>query len=870
MNTRIIAAIFIIFLLSSIFLTYFVHSKREEEIKRQVLEDFGRIELTHAQHLSLRIEKVIKSIQDDLLILGEIKSVRQADSSCSEVLRRAFIRLEYKISGINRVDLKGSVLCSSNIKFHGVNIASSPTYQNFLKTKKPLIGRAEISPDGIKHIAIYVPLQDGGKLVGALEAEIYLDEIQDKYLQQPGLRKETYAFIVDDDGTVLSYPDRSFLMHVLIGPTGSISSGNDELTRIFRDFLENEMGYSFYYYGSDKIAGYAPVNLGNGRKWMVGVTTPIAAIDSDISVLMRNIYKETIIIIGFLLAIGLAVTLFLKRWNDILKREIESKTRALKASKKKYKGLIETSTDAIISINEKGEIILWNRAAERILGYREDEILGKPLTIIIPEEYRKQHLISFNNFLKTRKPKIIGKTVELMGLRKDGVKFPIELSLSYLKTNEGYIFTAFIRDISHRKSLEKEIKDKHSELHKTYAKISALHRIGQVISRSLNLEEILRVALDEILKQLNADAGGIYLLEEDGKTLTLHFPTGLSDEFVKKLGKIKTGKGISGKAVQERKPVSIDISEYPTPEYENILYKEGIKSAASAPIFARGRVIGAITIGSKKERKFTSEDLELLGSIGMQLGAYIENSKLHEDLLKAYEELKSLDELKSNLIARVSHELRTPITIAKGALELAEMETDPEIKNRLIKMAIDALIRQNMIVGDLLEASMLERRSCSLNFEPVDVARAILLTVAELESMASKKNIKIKTKISKNLPKAWCDFDKLRHVLRNLIHNAIKFNVDGGKVIVEARKKKKEVEVCVIDTGIGIPEDKIDKIFDRFYQIDSGLNRRYSGTGMGLAIVKEIVESHGGRIKVKSKRKKGSTFCFTLPMATAD
>jgi two-component system sensor histidine kinase VicK len=104
-------------------------------------------------------------------------------------------------------------------------------------------------------------------------------------------------------------------------------------------------------------------------------------------------------------------------------------------------------------------------------------------------------------------------------------------------------------------------------------------------------------------------------------------------------------------------------------------------------------------------------------------------------------------------------------------------------------------------------------------------------------------------------------------VLRNLISNAIKFNKEGGEIIIEARERGNMVEVCVSDTGIGIPEDRLDKIFERFYQVDSSPSRRYGGTGLGLAIVKETVEAHGGRITVESKLGKGSRFCFTLPAA---
>ncbi len=117
------------------------------------------------------------------------------------------------------------------------------------------------------------------------------------------------------------------------------------------------------------------------------------------------------------------------------------------------------------------------------------------------------------------------------------------------------------------------------------------------------------------------------------------------------------------------------------------------------------------------------------------------------------------------------------------------------------------------------------------------------------------------------LPRVKGDFKALKHVFHNLIDNAIKFNKDGGEVLIEAREKQGMIEVCVSDTGIGIPRELQKKVFERFYQVDSSLTRRYGGTGMGLEIAREIMEAHGGEIKVESRPGGGSRFCFTLPIA---
>jgi PAS domain S-box-containing protein len=260
-----------------------------------------------------------------------------------------------------------------------------------------------------------------------------------------------------------------------------------------------------------------------------------------------------------------------------------------------------------------------------------------------------------------------------------------------------------------------------------------------------------------------------------------------------------------------------------------------------------------------------------LAKINEQLQLEITERKRAEvKLQKAYEELKTLDEMKSNLIARVSHELKTPITIGKSAVEMAMREEDPDKRREMLVMALDAWNRENRIATDLIDAARLEKGELRLSPEGLDIRDVITLCAGDMRRMARKKKVSIRTSVPGELPWVTGDFRALKHVLYNLIDNAIKFNMDGGEVLIEAREKKGMVEVCVSDAGLGIPGDKIGKVFDRFYQVDGSLTRSYGGMGMGLAIVKEIVEAHGGRIWVESESGKGSRFCFTLPIVTAE
>jgi len=279
----------------------------------------------------------------------------------------------------------------------------------------------------------------------------------------------------------------------------------------------------------------------------------------------------------------------------------------------------------------------------------------------------------------------------------------------------------------------------------------------------------------------------------------------------------------------------------------------GVFSIGTSPIFEDGEIIGSVHV-CRDITDHVEKDLMLKDAF--------------DKLTLAHDELKELDELKISVIDNVSHELRTPITVALGALELIEEEEEPEEKGKLIDMAKKSLLRQNMIIEDMLEAAKMEDAAdINLRTDALDIKRAITLMVDEFIPLAKAEEINLETKISEDLPLAEADFKRLAHVLRNLISNAMKFTGVEGTITVEAAPDKNGVMISVSDTGIGIPVDEHKKIFNRFYQVDGSISRRFGGTGMGLAIVKAIIEAHGSEIEVESEEGKGTKFTFTLPLA---
>ncbi len=242
--------------------------------------------------------------------------------------------------------------------------------------------------------------------------------------------------------------------------------------------------------------------------------------------------------------------------------------------------------------------------------------------------------------------------------------------------------------------------------------------------------------------------------------------------------------------------------------------------------------------------------------------------KAERALRKAYDNLRRLEQLKSDIIANVSHELRTPITIAKGYIELAREEEDKDVRKELLNTAVKALVRLNDIVDDLISVADIARGKFRLNPRKVRIGELVRRAVDEKQESAKARDVKLELQLECDVS-MFADPGKLQRVLLNLIDNAIKFNRPGGRVTVRVECRDREVLFSVSDTGIGIPKERLKDIFKPLTQLDSSTTRHYGGTGTGLAVAKKVVEMHGGRIWVESTPGRGSTFYFTLPLLAA-
>jgi len=244
------------------------------------------------------------------------------------------------------------------------------------------------------------------------------------------------------------------------------------------------------------------------------------------------------------------------------------------------------------------------------------------------------------------------------------------------------------------------------------------------------------------------------------------------------------------------------------------------------------------------------------------------------ELQNALERLSELSELKANFISNVSHELRTPLTHIKGYLELMSSKSLGPITEEQVhalQVSQHSTARLESLIEDLIMVSITSRGELTLKQEAVDIRRVAHLTVKAMTEKAEKREVSVHAMLDKGLPAVQADNQKLSWVLSQLLDNGIKFTPAGGRVVLRAEHESDNlITVSVTDTGIGIPQDRVSEIFESFHQLDGAATRHHGGTGLGLLLVRQIVEAHGSMLEVKSVEGRGTTIKFPLLAAKVE
>jgi signal transduction histidine kinase len=413
----------------------------------------------------------------------------------------------------------------------------------------------------------------------------------------------------------------------------------------------------------------------------------------------------------------------------------------------------------------------------------------------------------------------------------------------------------------------------------TNRNLALLNQASQVLGATLDLDQVLVSVLNEVRRLLGAVASSVWLTDSETGELVCWQATEPQDEIVRGW-RLSPGEGIAGWVARTGESLIVPDIRTDERHFKGVDQTTGLKirSIVGVPLRVRENVIGVLEVVDAEVDRFRLADLELLEPLAATAAIAIENARLYAEeqqrvtaLARALEQQQELDRLKDEFLQNISHELRTPLALIMGYAELMHSgelgELQPSQRGPVAVITRRVHVLSKM-VNDLIAILSAEARE--LSEEVVDMADLVRTMLVDFHVATEEAELSLMAEIEPGLPPVTGDREQLCRVLDNLLGNALKFTPPGGSLTVRlwCDGAGKAVVLEVIDTGIGIPPDKLDRIFDRFYQVNGSAKRRYGGVGLGLALVKEIVDAHGGQVSVWSAVDKGSTFRVTLPTLT--
>lgn len=401
------------------------------------------------------------------------------------------------------------------------------------------------------------------------------------------------------------------------------------------------------------------------------------------------------------------------------------------------------------------------------------------------------------------------------------------------------------------------------------ARLNRMVEISRVLNSTTNLDNLLSRIISEAATLTNAEAASILLL--DPKTRLLQFKAS-SNEIPPEMANmpVSLNQSIAGAILTNNKPMYIkDVSRDPrwNKEVDKVIKFE-TRQILGVPMHnVNGEPVGVLEALNKNGGgDFSVSDLETITILADIAGVAIEKARLFEELEQANQELNELDEIKTNFIAVASHELRTPLGVILGYISFLREEADPSMMEQFDNV-LDAAVHLRALIQDMLNLRYVDAGTASLRMRTVDFVEIVEGLEIKSDETAVAKNQTVSITCPPDSLMVNVDPDVLEVIIGNLVNNAVKFTPQGGRIDITLQEQGSEAWFCIKDTGIGIPEDQLDRIFKRFYQIENPLRRQHEGMGLGLSIAKELVELHNGRIWAKSSNQQGSEFIVALKLA---
>jgi len=588
-----------------------------------------------------------------------------------------------------------------------------------------------------------------------------------------------------------------------------------------------------------------------------------------------------------------------------VKQDITSRKRAeetLRASELKYRSLIEQlpSVVYIDRLEGNGETLFISPQIETFFGVSVEEWMKADVSIWLDHIHPEDQREAFEAYLRLKtynEP----YDLEYRVIRSDGSMIWIHDKAQILPAPNGEMWLQGVMfDITSHKQAEERIR-------RQVESLSALREIDQAITSNFDMRVSLSFLLSRAVKLLAADAADVLLINPSSDLLQFEAGIGFRTSLPEKIS-IKLGESYAGRAAEERRLIHIpNLGREPGHRFSYGFFKEeGFLSYYGIPLIVKGRVLGVLEVFNRSVVHRDDEWFHLLEALAGQASIAIENAQLFSDLQKELLERRLIEDelrrshlelekrieertadiqrvnfelqralrVKDEFLANMSHELRTPLNAVIGLSDsLAEQTAGSlnEKQQRYVSTIRESGQHLLELINDILDLAKIEAGQVTLNREKVDVAAVCQSSLRMIKQLALKKNHEVTLDLDANIGTIWADERRLKQMLVNLLGNAVKFTPENGKLGLQVRgdREKNVITFTVWDTGIGIREEDLPRLFKPFVQLDANLARQAGGTGLGLALVAKMAALHGGSVGVESQPGQGSRFMIHLPWESA-
>lgn len=531
---------------------------------------------------------------------------------------------------------------------------------------------------------------------------------------------------------------------------------------------------------------------------------------------------------------------------EIALKQSEARFRLMVASAKEY---------AIFTVDPNAAITSWSAGAERLFKYSEAEIIGRDSRSLYALEDNLQDRVGWE--FQTAQTQGQAEN-ECWHIRKDGSRFWGSGFVMPIRdeTDDVQGFIKIMRDVTSQRQADERFR-------LLYDITSDLLAVEQPMTLMHNL-------FSKLAPQLGLDFYYNYIVESKDNRPTLHLKNyeGITQELAEAIEWIEFGESLCGWAAQERQQIVLNHIQIATDPLAEIVRNQGVTAYVSQPLIVEERLLGTISFASRTRTGFTPEEIDLLQLMSEQIAIALDRANLIVSIQQQAEQLQRANQIKDEFLAVLSHELRSPLNPILGWAHLLQSGKLNADRQRQAVATIERYAKlQSQLIEDLLDISRIMQGKLSLTSAPVNLTFVISAAIETVRLAAQAKNINLQIDLN---PTAFISGDaaRLQQVVWNLLTNAVKFTPNNGQVTIELKQIARLAQIRVIDTGIGIQPEFLPYVFEYFRQEDSSTTRKFGGLGLGLAIVRQIVELHGGTVKAESLgENQGATFVVQIPIS---